>query len=339
MAGIVGAGNWIVDNIKFIDAWPQQGELVNILEENNGGGGSPFNVLTDIARAGFSIPVYGAGCIGEDETGAFIRDHCRVTGINDDYIVTLKDYPTSYTDVMTIKSTGDRTFFHARGANAVFSPGHVPVETFAEKGVSLFHLGYILLLDAMDAEDPEYGTAAARLLSAVQDAGIETSIDVVSESSDRFRRLVVPALKYTDHCILNEIEAQKTTGETIRGDGGVDKDALVRAADKMFAAGVSRTVVIHFPEGAFWKDNSGHQEFRPSYDLDGAGIVSAVGAGDAFCAGVLTGIHEGWKAEDCLQAGTDLACACLFAPDTTGGITEFSGLRKKHAGLYRLRDS
>jgi sugar/nucleoside kinase (ribokinase family) len=238
---------------------------------------------------------------------------------------------------MTIKSSGDRTFFHARGANAVFSPKHVPIHTFAEKGADLFHLGYILLLDAMDSEDPEFGTAAARLLSAVQDAGIETSIDVVSESSDRFRKLVVPALKYTDHCILNEIEAQKTTGETIRIDDDVDKAAVKRAAEKMFSCGVAKTVVIHFPEGAYWKDSTGHEEFQPSYDLDGAGIVSTVGAGDAFCAGVLVGIHEGWQAEECLKAGTDLACACLFAPDTTGGIDELSVLQKKHSERYCLR--
>ena len=45
---------------------------------------------------------------------------------------------------------------------------------------------------------------------------MKTSVDVVSEDSDRFARIVTPALKYVDYCILNEIEAGKTAGFKIR---------------------------------------------------------------------------------------------------------------------------
>ena len=76
----------------------------------------------------------------------------------------------------------------------------------------LLHIGYILLLDALDEADAEYGTRMARLLHDAQQHGIKTSIDVVSESGDRFRRLVPPALRYTDYCIINEVEAQESTG-------------------------------------------------------------------------------------------------------------------------------
>jgi sugar/nucleoside kinase (ribokinase family) len=53
------------------------------------------------------------------------------------------------------------------------------------------------------------------VLKQFQDAGIATSIDVVSEDSDRFPQIVKPALKYTDYAILNEFEAGKTTGHEI----------------------------------------------------------------------------------------------------------------------------
>ena len=54
----------------------------------------------------------------------------------------------------------------------------------------------------------------------VQQRGIKTSIDVVSEASDRFTRLVPPALKYTDYCIINELEAGQSTGVALRDEDG-----------------------------------------------------------------------------------------------------------------------
>jgi sugar/nucleoside kinase (ribokinase family) len=56
----------------------------------------------------------------------------------------------------------------------------------------------------------------ARLLHDAQRSGILTSIDVVSEASDRFKKLVPPAMKYADFCIINEVEAQNSTGIVLR---------------------------------------------------------------------------------------------------------------------------
>jgi sugar/nucleoside kinase (ribokinase family) len=340
MAGIAGAGNWIVDQIKIIDTWPRVGELVNIIGEDTGGGGAPFNTIRDIARAGVDFPLYGLGCIGNDEGGAYVRQQCGEHGIDTDFLVTLDDgTPTSFTDVMTIQGTGERTFFHSRGANARFSPEHVPVEKLAAVDVSIFHFGYLLLLDAMDSEDEEYGIVAARLLAEVKKAGMETSVDVVSESSDRFRKVVLPVLPYVDHCIINEVEAQKITGKEIRKNGGIDGEILAAAAADILGQGVGRTVVIHFPEGALWMDSEGNTIRKTAYDLEGVSIVSTVGAGDAFCAGVLIGLHEKWPPEDCLAAGTDLACACLFANDTVSGVGKLEDVRKRNREQFTFRES
>ncbi len=340
MAGIAGAGNWIVDQIKIIDTWPQVGELVNIIGEDTGGGGAPFNTIRSISRAGVDFPLYGLGCIGNDEGGTYVLEQCKEHGIRTEFLVTLEDgTPTSFTDVMTIRGTGERTFFHSRGANARFSPEHVPVDTLAKLGVSIFHFGYLLLLDTMDSEDDEYGIVAARLLAEVKKAGMETSVDVVSESSDRFRNVVLPVLPYVDHCIINEVEAQKITGKEIRKKGGIDVDMLTKAAADILDQGVGRTVVIHFPEGALWMDNEGNTMSRTGYNLDGVPIVSTVGAGDAFCAGVLIGLHEKWGPDECLAAGTDLACACLFANDTVSGVGKLEDVRKRNLEQFTFRDS
>ena len=74
----------------------------------------------------------------------------------------------------------------------------------------------------------------AKLLHRAQEKGIKTSIDVVSEASDRFRKKVCPALRYTDYCIINEVEAGATTGITLRTeDGKLLKENMPLALQKM----------------------------------------------------------------------------------------------------------
>jgi sugar/nucleoside kinase (ribokinase family) len=110
---------------------------------------------------------------------------------------------------MTEQATGRRTFFHARGANALWRGENLD---FHQIDARIFHLGHLLLLDALDQPDAKFGTKAARLLAAAQMAGFKTSIDVVSEDSDHFVKIVTSALQYVDYCILNEQEAGKTAG-------------------------------------------------------------------------------------------------------------------------------
>ena len=106
------------------------------------------------------------------------------------------------------------------------------------------------------------------MLARAQAAGVKTSADVVSEDSDRFARIVNPALKHVDYCILNEIEAGKTTGFKIRPPGGqLDTVALRHAAGALLQQGVRELVVVHFPEGAFARTRKGEDFWQPSLKL------------------------------------------------------------------------
>src|SRR6266850_2072282 len=180
--GLLAGGNWIIDQVKMIDIYPQPEQLGNIRSQSQGTGGAPYNVLIALAKSGAPFPLFGAGLVGEDSLGEQILAHCRQHKIDARHIGTTPKAPTSYTDVMTEQGSRPR----------------------------IFHLGYLLLLDALDASDPKFGTRAARLLARAQQAGIKTSVDVVSEDSDRFAKIVNPALQHVDYCILNEIEAAKT---------------------------------------------------------------------------------------------------------------------------------
>ena len=55
-------------------------------------------------------------------------------------------------------------------------------------------------------------------------------------------------------------------------------------------------------------------------------IVSAVGAGDAFCAGMLHGLHEEWPLAQCMDLAHAAAGACLGHATTTGGLRPINEL-------------
>lgn len=316
-SGILAGGNWIVDKLKLVDIYPEQDALANIVRQSTGNGGSPFNVLVDLARLGASFPLAGIGLTGDDADGTWILEQCRLHGIDRTQIRFHATAPTSYTDVMTVRGTGRRTFFHQRGANAFLGDEHFDFEASRAR---IFHLGYLLLLDRLDGTDAEFGTVASRVLSRARAAGYKTSIDLVSEDSGRFAQVVWPTLRHVDYCILNEFELGRTTGLAVRRPEGVDFTALQAATRSLLEAGVHEWVIVHFPEGACALGRDGKLYRQGSLCVPQSDIVSTVGAGDAFAAGVLYGLHEGAFIETALHYGACTAASCLAGAGTSEGV-------------------
>lgn len=315
---IAVAGNMIIDKIKLLRTFPARHELTGILSVEESLGGAACNVGMDLARLDPSLPVRIFGAAGADADGKKVL---RAFGAfpNIDTSRVRRRGQSAFTDVLTEEQGRARTFLTFGGSNADFR--ETDVEADALSDVKLFHIGYILLLDALDAPDDEYGTKMARLLHNVQAAGALTSVDVVSEAGDRFQRLVPPALKYADYLIVNEIEAGKTAGLALRAPGGeIDEESVWKALRAIRRMGVSRWIVVHAPEGAWGLDENDREVFVRSAKLPQGYIQGTVGAGDAFCAGALLGAYRGEALKDALWYGAVAAACSLGKPGATEGV-------------------
>jgi len=315
-SGLLAAGNWIVDHVKVIDRWPAQDSLANILHQHASNGGSPYNVLKDLARLGAPFPLEAVGLVGDDEGGRFIRDDCTRHRIDVTRLRTSRTAPTSYTDVMSEQGSGRRTFFHCRGANAELAPGHFD---FTASRARIFHLGYLLLLDGLDVTAAD-GTAASAVLRAAQAAGLKTSADLVSEISDRVAGIVRPALPHLDYLFLNELELTQVTGIATGRDGAVDPAAVVKAAREVARRGVREWVFVHFPAAVLACNARGETHWQPSLQLPPDYVQGAVGAGDALASGVLYALHEGRPVAEALRLGVCTAAASLAHPTCSEGV-------------------
>src|SRR5208282_5012189 len=100
------------------------------------------------------------------------------------------------------------------------------------------------------------------------------------------------------------------------------------AAGVLLQSGVRELAVIHFPEGAFARNHKGEDFWQPSLHLPAKFIAGTAGAGDAFAAGVLLGLHEGWELQRCLLTGVCVAAASLSHPTCTGGVKSLASALK-----------
>jgi sugar/nucleoside kinase (ribokinase family) len=328
--GLLAGGNFIIDHVKLIDSWPQQDTLATILSETSSNGGGPYNVLKDLCAMAVDYPLEAVGLVGDDANGAWIIQDCSQAGIGITQLQRTTEAPTSYTDAMTVASSGRRTFFHQRGSNALLGAEHFD---FSRTSSKLFHLGYLMLLDEMDRLHPHGGSVAADVLQAAQREGLKTSVDLVSAEHAQFREIVHAALPVTDYLFMNEIEAGRACGMDLRDPTGLQMDACVEAARHLLAHGVREQVIIHFAEGAVTICQDGSVTAQGSLILPAGFVIGATGAGDAFAAGYLHGLHERWPTAECLRLGVAAAAMSLRDATPSQGLAPIDSCLDLHARL------
>ena len=317
--GIAVAGSVIVDQINEISAYPGIGELTQIRSIQKAVGGCVSNVALDLKKISPELAIYAAGTVGDDEDGAYVTGALRENGVDTSGVTILKGERTTFTDVKSVVG-GQRTFFVYAGASAKFGSEHVNFEKICPK---MLHLGYFLLLERVDNGE------GLKILKAAKEQGIETSIDLVSENSDRYA-LVRPCLPYTDYLIINELEAGKLV------DMKPNKDNLEQIAQALMGMGVQKKVIIHMPECAVCASGEGCIRV-PSLKLPDGYIQGTTGAGDAFCAGALIGIYHGWDDREILEFASASAVMALGSQDASSGLKTMEEIKAYCSQFERQR--
>jgi sugar/nucleoside kinase (ribokinase family) len=316
MKKIVAAGSIIVDKINIIDAYPHAGELVQIRSRSRAGGGLVHNTGRDIRKFAPEIPVSAFGKVGDDEDGRFVTAELESSGIDVSGVKVSASAGTSFTDVMSV-SGGERTFFAYAGACAEWGYDDFPFEAVNPGDIVL--MGYFLLLEKIDAGD------GLRILKELKRRGAMTAIDLVTENSDRYP-LVRECLPYVDYLIINEIEAARIAG--------VGDAAPAELCRRLIELGVRERVVVHMPEKGVTLRRGAEAAELPSIDIPSELILGKTGAGDAYCAGALTGIYRGLSDLEILELGGLAAIGALTQPGAVEGMKTEGELRE-YAGKFK----
>jgi sugar/nucleoside kinase (ribokinase family) len=277
-------------------------------------------MILDLAKFDENLKVKVCAIIGSDKGGKHLEKVLANFPNIDTTNITVEEN-SSITHVMNAADTKQRTFFFVPEASDKFGMDYINWDTVDAK---IFQLEYLLLMKKVDSPDEEYGTHGARILAEAKKRGMITSIDVVSEQSDRAKNIVKAALKYTDICCINESEAEAVTGITLTKDGEIVPEKVFEAIDEIKKLGVSKWIVVHAPKFGFGLDcETGETITVPSLNLPKGYIKGSTGAGDAYCSGILYSAHEDKTLEEAMKFARASAACSLSENNGTDGMRSY----------------
>jgi sugar/nucleoside kinase (ribokinase family) len=205
---------------------------------------------------------------------------------------------TSKTVIVDIANE-DRRYFHTIGANAGLSAAALEQARW-EPGDILYVGGYLVLPGVE-------GPALAGRLRAARAAGARTVLDVCVPSGAAVSFAdVEEVLPEVDFFLPNEDEGLALTG--ITGPAG--------QAEAFLAAGAGTVVITCGHAGALMATPA-RQAWLAAPAVD---AVDSSGAGDAFAAGFISGVLEGWPDDKKLIFASVVGASACTALGCTAGV-------------------
>src|ERR1700722_6220991 len=328
--GVLSAGTWCVDFNKSIARWPDEDTSNEVLAIDRQGGGAGFNMALDLKRLDPELPVEAMGVVGDDELARFLFAQCDARGVNRTALRAAGGGATMSVDAFNVAANGRGTHFYHQGVAAEMTPDDFD---FSSTKAKILHLGLPGAHKAMDRPWRDEANGWVAVLRSARAAGLFTNLELMTTRAARLAEPGRPCLLHLDCLIVNDYEIGALAGrETRRADGSTDLAAVGRAIGDLLALGSMRWAAAHFPEGGVVVGRDGSRLALGSVALPVNAIVGANGAGDAFAAGMLYGLHERWSIVECLQLGHACAAASMRAVSTTAGVgtvSECQALAKK----------
>jgi sugar/nucleoside kinase (ribokinase family) len=329
--GVLCVGTVAVDYTKTIDALPELESLVLIDAVTQSTGGPGLNIAFDLRQLDPALTVEAIGCIANDPAGDYILEQTNSAGIVNSRMQRAITQQTSFSDALTLTSNGKRTFLFHSGSNDELDLGLIDADLNHPK---ILHVGAAGLHKYADKSNQW-----VELLKRAQALGIHTNMEMVYLTPVRTRELVLPCLPHLTSLVINESEAAALLDTDLKVDSPnshVDWETLEGAASSLISLGVNQLAVIHTPAGAVAADSRGNTWRQGSVKVPQDRIKGTTGAGDAFAAGVLAGLHAGWQIPECLTLGSAAAGLNIQSPSSSDGLATAADTLTS-AGQYGYR--
>jgi sugar/nucleoside kinase (ribokinase family) len=293
---VVCAGLIIADLfVAPLPSLPRPGELVISDGFLLDAGGCAVNTAVILARLGVRTGLVGK--VGDDDYGTLLRAALARKQILVDGISTTPRSATSQTVILPVDGE-DRRYIHVPGANADLTVADIAA---ALPGARVLAIGGYLALPGLDQD------GVADLLARARAQGTTTLLDIVVPrgAADPVKALR-PVLPHVDCFLPNQDEARLVTGH----DDPADQ------AGALLEMGCGSVIITCGAGGAVYADPARVIRVRPLpvEAIDGSG------AGDAFTAGIILGLIEGWPPEQRLRFAAALGGSVCRGLGCTGTV-------------------
>lgn len=264
-------------------------------------GGAETNVAIGLARLGHRVGWISR--VGDDEFGRYIMAAVRGEGVDTTHLTLDPDAPTGLMFKETRPGRESRVYYYRKGSAASrLGPEDLPSPYF--RGARFVHLTGIT-----PALSPTCRSAVLQALDLARQAGAAVSFDPNLRRklwSETEARTVLLEIAARSDLFLPGIEE----AEFLFGSG-TEEELAARA----LRHGARAVVLKLGPRGCLVADQSGMVQV-PGFAVT---VVDPVGAGDAFAAGLISGLLRGRALPEAARLGNACgALACTSYSDWEG---------------------
>ncbi|MDO8585906.1 MAG: sugar kinase [Armatimonadota bacterium] len=298
MSDVVCLGILVADVVgKPVDKWPGRGELELVDRMELHTGGCAANTGIALAKIGVDVAVIGK--VGNDGFGDFMISRLKSHGIDPSGVVRSDRSNTSATMVM-VHSDGERSFLHYFGANRDLVEDDVDMDLVAKSRI--LHVAGSFLMPNID------GQPTANILKKAKSLGVTTCLDTCWDATGKWMKVLAPCLPHIDYFLPSIAEAEMLTGKKSPAD----------IAKALLDAGVGTVALKMGEEGSYIRTREAEMSVKP-FDVR---AIDALGAGDCFVAGFLTGLVNGWDLERTGKFANAVGAFCVTELGATTGVKD-----------------
>ena len=264
-------------------------------------GGDACNVALNTAALGVRPLLVSA--VGEDPQGAWIRDYLDRHGVDTAGLAASKDCGTAVSLVMTAPD-GERHFLTSTEVFRDISPACITDERLKE--------ARFLSLNSFYRGAQLDGGSVAALFHRAHALGVRTVVDTLRCRTGDPLAQIAPVLSETDFFLPSYDEAVQITG----------KKEPREMAEVLRPFGTRVFIVKLGSRGCFCMDYE-KDEACEIPAVPAAYPVSTVGAGDAFCSGLIAALLRGKGLRESLCFASAAASMTVQVNHATGAFSSF----------------
>ncbi len=291
---ILGFGAVAVDDLLYLDAYPEPETKVHIREERREGGGLAGTALVAAARLGAAAAY--AGILGDDELSRFTVAELARAGVDCSLVLRRSDARPYHSVILVDRSSGSRTI--------LASPAGVTPPPSEMASADLISACRVLLVDH---------TVASFSLAAVPLAR-RLGVPVVADL-ERVTPEVLALLPLVDHLVVGERFAAQVTG-------AAEPAAMVRG---LLLPGRAAVVVTAGERGCWYAEPGGEVRHQPALRVE---AVDTTGCGDVFHGAYAAMLARGAPLARAVAVATVAAGLKATQPGGRSGIPDWGTVER-----------
>ncbi|OQY92304.1 MAG: hypothetical protein B6D39_04835 [Anaerolineae bacterium UTCFX2] len=277
----------IINQVPELPVWGQEVLGVSHSQVSSGQAG-----YTAFALRGLGVPVSLISLVGDDLYGQQIQTDLQKSGVDLDGVSVYPGGQTGIT-VAIVRADGERAFVSNLGCSVHF--GLKDIAPFANKQREADIVGVVGIFNLPGFSLPDVHRLFTDLRAAGKTTMLDSGWDPQKWQPDTLRDFRA-LLGKTTLFMPNWDEARAITGA----------DNLPDSGRALLGYGAELVVIKNGEEGSYVFTQN-EESFLPALEVE---VHDAVGAGDTFNAGFITGYRQGWRLKACLALGN--AAAAIY---------------------------